>query len=203
MFIRVLVIIVGLTTVFGCSTGTSPSETASPLGPSSVSDLPRASVPIGDVARAVGLANVMVTIHDECDPETFNAALGPGTCVGNGTLTFADFIDILTKRAKVNSWHFSPKVVEAQEGKFLVTNLGGEVHTFTEVEEFGGGIVPQLNELAHLPTVAPECLSLTPGDFIAPGNTFEDEIEPDEQELYQCCIHPWMRLSTRVPTQTP
>ena len=137
-------------------------------------------------------------MHDNCDPETFNAAIGPGTCVGNGNLTFDDFIAILTKRALVGSWHFSPKAVQAQDGTFLVTNLGGEVHTFTEVEEFGGGIVPQLNELAHFPNVAPECLSLNADDFVAPGETFEEDIEADESEKYQCCIHPWMHLTTRV-----
>ena len=94
---------------------------------------------------------------------------------------------------------FSPDTASAREGKnFFVVNHGGETHTFTEVEEFGGGIVPDLNQRAHLLDVAPECLALAPGDFIVPGQTFTDEIESDEVEHYQCCIHPWMRLTTRL-----
>jgi len=94
---------------------------------------------------------------------------------------------------------FSPDTASAREGKnFFVVNHGGETHTFTEVEEFGGGIVPDLNERAHLLDVAPECLALAPGDFIVPGQTFTDEIESDEVEHYQCCIHPSMRLTTRL-----
>jgi len=37
----------------------------------------------------------------------------------------------------------------------LAVNRGGEVHTFTHVAAFGGGIVLPLNELSHNPTVAP------------------------------------------------
>jgi hypothetical protein len=114
-------------------------------------------------------------------------------------MKFDTFIAQLTRLGFVGPWHFAPNVVNAREGqRFLVTNRGGEVHTFTEVEKFGGGIVPNLNELAKLPTVAPECLSLSPVDFIAPGHTFEEDVEADEAENYQCCIHPWMRLTTRV-----
>lgn len=37
----------------------------------------------------------------------------------------------------------------------MAANVGGEVHTFTEVEEFGGGIVPRLNELAGVSVLHP------------------------------------------------
>jgi hypothetical protein len=79
----------------------------------------------------------------------------------------------------------------------LVTNRGGEVHTFTEVEEFRGGIVANLNARAGVPDVAPECLNLAPGDFVAPGGTFT-ETEEEGDEKYQCWIHPWMRLDLHV-----
>jgi hypothetical protein len=75
---------------------------------------------------------------------------------------------------------------------------GGEVRPFTEVEDFGGGIVPQLSELARVPIVAPECQFLSRGDFVAPGQTFEEDIEEEAEEKYQCCIHPWMRLTVSV-----
>jgi hypothetical protein len=78
-------------------------------------------------------------------------------------------------------------------------NHGGEVHTFTEVEEFGGGIVPALNNLAHTPVEAPECKALESDDFIAPGATYESDTEQEPgEEKYQCCIHPWMRLTAHI-----
>jgi hypothetical protein len=200
MFVRVVIISAALISFVGCSsTATSPSEPSSLAGPSGISELPRAVPPSGTVARAVGSGRVVVNMNDNCDPETFNAAIGPGTCIGKGGMTFDQFIAQLTKLGFVGSWHFAPRVVNAHAGKeFLVINRGGETHTFTEVEEFGGGIVPLLNDLAGVPNVAPECLSLGPDAFVAPGQTFTEDIEQDEAEHYQCCIHPWMRLSTRV-----
>jgi hypothetical protein len=76
----------------------------------------------------------------------------------------------------------------------LAVNQGGEVHTFTEVENFGGGIVLALNALSGNPVPAPECLNLVAGDFVAPGASYTDEVEEPGTEHYQCCIHPWMRL---------
>src|SRR5262245_52843930 len=158
MFVRVLTLVVGLISLVSCNTaGTSPSGTASPLQPSVTSDppnLPRAAVSNGTVARAAG-GNVIVNIHDNCDPETFNAAIGPGTCAGPGGMPFDQFISLLTQLHLVPSWHFAPNLVNAKRGEtFLVINKGGEVHTFTEVEEFGGGIVPNLNQLAGLTNMA-------------------------------------------------
>jgi hypothetical protein len=76
----------------------------------------------------------------------------------------------------------------------VVVNQGGEVHTFTEVEDFGGGSVLALNELSGNPVPAPECLNLAPGDFVAPAASRTDEVEAPGTVHYQCCIHPWMRL---------
>jgi hypothetical protein len=75
----------------------------------------------------------------------------------------------------------------------LAVNRGGEEHTFTEVEAFGGGIVPDLNVLAGVPDPAPECLAVTPTDMVPPGGSTTDDVEEEGTELYQCCIHPWMR----------
>jgi hypothetical protein len=29
--------------------------------------------------------------------------------------------------------------------------------------------------------------------MIPPGGRFSEDVDEDEDELYQCCIHPWMR----------
>jgi hypothetical protein len=200
MVVRGLAGFAALVCLTGCTASEAPPlKSVSPLEPSALAESPRPSAAISPVAAAVGSSNVIVNIHDSCDPDSFNAAIAPGACVRSGGMKFDLFIEQLTRLGFVGPWRFSPDNVSAREGKdFLVVNRGGEVHTFTEVHEFGGGIVPILNQLAGLTKVAPECLALAPSDFIAPGQTFTDEVEGDEVEHYQCCIHPWMRLTTRL-----
>ena len=116
-----------------------------------------------------------------------------------GGVTFEQFLELLRKNQSVGSWHFAPGTVNARVGQTLVAfNRGGEDHTFTEVEEFGGGIVPVLNDLSGNPVPAPECLGLAPADFIAPGGRYTDEVEDPGTEHYQCCIHPWMRVDVNA-----
>jgi plastocyanin len=136
----------------------------------------------------------LITMTDACDPQTFDAVLGVGACTRNGGVQFAKFLQLLGKHQKVGAWHFAPTEVKAKVGQeLLAVNRGGEEHTFTEVEEFGGGIVPDLNVLAGVPDPAPECLAGTPADLVPPGGSTTDDVEEEGTELYQCCIHPWMR----------
>jgi plastocyanin len=137
-----------------------------------------------------------VQMMDACDPATFNAFFGPGTCLRSGGVTLARFLALLGEHQRIGAWHFAPGVVNARVGQDLVAvNQGGEVHTFTEVEAFGGGFVPELNALSGNPVPAPECLALDPDDFVPPGGTYSDEVEEPGTERYQCCIHPWMRAT--------
>jgi hypothetical protein len=191
---RLVVVVVSIALLFACGKAEHSSSTLPSLvGPSSLSGT---SAVINPTAAT---REVMVNMKDACDPETFNAAVAPGTCVRAGGVTFDEFIAQLRRFGFIGAWHFAPPNVMARVGQeFLVTNHGGEVHTFTEVEEFGGGVVPMLNELAHTPKVAPECLALDPDDFVAPGATYREDIEEEGVEHYQCCIHPWMRLDAHV-----
>jgi plastocyanin len=137
---------------------------------------------------------------DACDPTTFDAALqDPNACLRSGGMSFQEFVAQLQKHQQVGAWHFAPPSLNVQEGSTLTAiNRGGEVHTFTEVEHFGGGIVPLLNQLSGNPTPAPECLALGPADFVAPGGRFTVTESEAGVETYQCCIHPWMRTTVRV-----
>ncbi len=157
-------------------------DTAAPTGPMAAKFAPG-----GDTR--------LVQMMDACDPATFNAAVGPGTCTRSGGVRFEDFLRLLGAHQSIGSWHFAPTTLNARVGQTLLAfNQGGEVHTFTEVAEFGGGIVPDLNVLAGTPVPAPECLALAGTDFVPPGGTDTDEIEEPGTELYECCIHPWMRM---------
>jgi len=139
-----------------------------------------------------------IVIMDACDPESFDAAVEPGTCVRSGGVKFDDFVALIERHHSVGAWHFTPDTIHVPDDMNLVVeNAGGETHTFTEVEEFGGGIVGFLNDLTGTPVPAPECLALKGTDFIAAGAKTTHEFEKGEREKYQCCIHPWMRAVTR------
>jgi plastocyanin len=198
---RVAVVAAGLSTafIFGCSDSTKP-----PAGPSAVA--PSVN---GASAAATGSAIAALTpksaggqtqrtidIFDACDPDTFNAAFGAGTCVRNGGLPLNSFIEVLRSHHSAGAWHFTPPQAQLAVGDVLLAvNHGGETHTFTEVEEFGGGINPILNDLTGLTTVAPECNA---AKFIPAGGSSSEVENTEGVEKYQCCIHPWMRAEIRT-----
>jgi hypothetical protein len=141
-----------------------------------------------------------VRMFDDCDPASFDAALhDPNACIGNGKTTFDRFIAELTRSQVAQKWRFDPRHIEVETGNdVFAVNKGGEVHTFTRVAKFGGGIVPILNTLSGNPTPAAECTTLEPDDFVAPGGTYTAELSTDKLQHFQCCIHPWMRADVRL-----
>jgi hypothetical protein len=142
-----------------------------------------------------------VLIKDDCDPATFNAAVGPGTCVGDGETTFQDFIAQVTEDQSADDWEFDPDELDvARNSQVTARNVGGELHSFTPVANFGGGFIDVLNGLSGNPRPAPECAVSTPNGlapaptavatFVFPGGQLT---VPDKTHKFQCCIHPWMR----------
>lgn len=146
------------------------------------------------------VADARVSVQDQCDPATFNAALGSGACAKQGNTTFSAFNNELNTTQQVAAWRFVPAAFTIRVGQSITaTNDGGEKHTFTEVKAFGGGIVPSLNTASGNTQEAPECAALTATDMIASGGTFRTDPATDAgTELYQCCIHPWMRATVTV-----
>jgi hypothetical protein len=57
-------------------------------------------------------------VRDDCDPASFNAAIGAGTCVTNfdGDTTFEEFIEELSEDREVGAWRFNPDVVTLDKG---------------------------------------------------------------------------------------
>jgi len=144
-----------------------------------------------------------VELKDACDPETFNDpvnGIGPGTCVvRNGGVRFQTFLDQLSLHHSVGGWHMAPQEVILQVGQVLSAfNNGGEVHTFTEVEDFGGGFVTMLNNLGGFGPTITECQNPQSLEMLHPGDSSHEEEEDAGVEKYQCCIHPWMRTIVRI-----
>jgi plastocyanin len=138
-----------------------------------------------------------VQMLDACDGPSFNAVIGEGTCERAGGVTFDEFIGQLLKLGEAPSWRFSPTHMRISVGgEIEAHNRGGEFHTFTEVANFGGGCVPELNELLGL-TPVPECAN--PALFgttgAAPGGEVATEPLAAGTHTFMCLIHPWMRTT--------
>jgi plastocyanin len=150
---------------------------------------------------------------DECDPTTFNAVLGPDFCKNvalAAVLPFATtFTDLFAEAAAGTpdpSWDFEPDSVTIKQGTpIIVVNQGGEPHTFTKVAKFGGGFVLALNGVQE---AVPECAgtSMRPGfkdvavarTRILQGSQLQVTGLSKGKHYFQCCIHPWMRVTVDV-----
>jgi plastocyanin len=148
-----------------------------------------------------------VVALDECDPATFNAAnaVGPDFCrnVALGASTkFADLFAAAKRGDPDSKWDFEPDSLTINKGTILsVSDQGGEPHTFTEVEKFGGGFISGLNAPGE--DTVPECS----GGFsrvevartrILQGSQLQLTGLSKGEHLFQCCIHPWMRTKVEV-----
>lgn len=158
-----------------------------------------------------GQSQASVRLWDYCDPASFNAAFGDGTCdrdTSTGAITLNGFLGELTSDQSVGAWRFSPAEIRSKHRPITLAlqNTGGETHTFTRVKKFGGGFVDALNQASGTPVPAPECAQLVNGVltpqapsadnlFIPAGGTASASVPGRDDEIrYQCCIHPWMRL---------
>ena len=149
-------------------------------------------------AASAGAGHRNVQIRDACDPATFNEALGPGACVRKGGgVKFDKFIDQLLTKGEAPAWRFSPARLKLEAGGTITArNTGGEFHTFSEVAEFGGGCVQELNDPLALEPVA-ECAI---GDIFAttgvlPGGSRTTEPRATGVHRFMCLIHPWQRTT--------
>jgi hypothetical protein len=137
---------------------------------------------LGSLANANAQTTKTITMRDACDPASFNAVVGPGTCVSghHGTTLFSDFIGELRTDKNARAWRFNP-MLNATEGNFrlvrlelkpgdntTIQNAGGEIHTFTRVKKFGGGFIAVLNGLTGNPDPAPEFAQVLPDGSLAP-----------------------------------
>src|SRR5579862_4052665 len=145
-----------------------------------------------------------VVALDECDPATFNAALGPDFCKNialGASTTFANLFAEAAAGTPDPNWDFEPDTLKIKEGTVVsVTDQGGEPHTFTEVANFGGGFVPPLNSGQ---ATVPECAGGFGSVAVArtrllQGSTVQVVGLSKGVHHFECCIHPWMRMDVVV-----
>lgn len=145
-----------------------------------------------------------VVALDECDPATFNAALGADFCK-NVNLGFSTTLSTLVAESATPNpdpkWDFEPDTLKVKEGTVLsVVDQGGEPHTFTEVKQFGGGFIAALNN-GQAP--APECAAGFADVSVAKTRILQGSTSlvtglSKGTHYFQCCIHPWMRFKVEV-----
>jgi plastocyanin len=151
---------------------------------------------------------VQIVALDECDPATFNAVVGPDFCK-NVALAYVapfatQFADLFAKAAAGTpdpNWDFEPDSLTIKKGtSLIVVNQGGEPHTFTPVASFGGGFVAGLNGGQ---ATAPECAAgfsdvAVARTRILQGSQLQVSGLAKGEHHFQCCIHPWMRVTVKV-----
>jgi hypothetical protein len=170
-----------------------------------------------------------IRMWDACDPKSFNLAVRPGACIPghHGQTLFNDFVGELQADHIAGAWRFNP-FLDASAGVFklvrlklnsgdhtAIQNKGGETHTFTRVEKFGGGFVGPLNMLSGNPVPAPECAKVLSNGSLMPqpesdtnqsveagkteaGPTAGSSALPRGVSRWECCVHPWMRMVIEV-----
>jgi plastocyanin len=151
-------------------------------------------------AAWAGASHRNVQILDDCDAESFNAVLGEGACVKDGDITFDELVEQLITMGEAPAWRFAPERLKLNAGGTITaSNRGGEFHTFSEVAAFGGGCVPEINELLGLEPV-PECaiadIFLTTG--VPPGESLSTGALAGGTHRFQCLIHPWQRTTAQA-----
>jgi hypothetical protein len=142
-----------------------------------------------------------IEIEDDCDPETFNVAVAPGTCVGDGDTEFEEFIDELLEEGEAGKWRNHPDDTHVDEGERVkLKNVGGEAHTFTRVDAFGGGCVPELNDVLGLAPAPDAVCGAAFAGILLPGQsaTVPATDLHEGHNLFQCMIHPWMHAEIEV-----
>jgi hypothetical protein len=153
----------------------------------------------------------LMRLRDACDKPTWDTTAGfAGLCtVEAGGVKPQEFLDAIPGGGS-GAWWINNRNETINGGDSLVVdNEGGELHSFTEVDRFGQGIVPTFNaavpndpplaelggESANFPTtfVAPNA----DNPFGAPDSRIVSGLSVGTHR-FQCVIHPCMRTTVTV-----
>jgi hypothetical protein len=142
-----------------------------------------------------------IAVLDDCDPTDPGWEDIGGCDLPEGRVDLADFFTALPQGHP--AWRNDPAYsVVRLRGNSLrnikIVNQGGREHTFTRVQDFGGGFIALLNAPGQ--EAVPECAN--PAVFgnssILPGASLSIPSLAPGVNRFQCCFHPWMRTELRV-----
>ena len=147
---------------------------------------------------AFGADQREVRMQDDCEPASFNAALGPGACVRAGQTTFDDLLAQFAAKHSVDKWRFTRTDFNIDLGGTIhVVNQGGEFHTFSPVDEFGNGCSPLDN--GEEPAVdCAEFRAIAEATGVPAGGVLDVSAAKPGIQRFECLIHPWMRSTVEV-----
>jgi len=174
-----------------------------PLKKLMVSSVMMTALALGTAGTAAA-GDRVIKVRDACDPASFNAALGEGACERSGggpRVTLDDAMAELIADHQVDKWSFDRERTTIDRGDTLRVRFdrGGEGHSFTEVERFGAGCVPDLNQLmGRTGPPAADC-GLIESTYVGPMHTSMDvDGLTKGTHRFQCLIHPWMESTVVV-----
>jgi plastocyanin len=157
----------------------------------------------GSVEQASN-GHTQIHTEDTCNPASFGALCRAGF---NGTTTREQFSAELAATKRVATWEYGGGDIRVNAGStFRVDNVGGEVHTFSVVANYGGGRVPGLNTASGNTVVAPECVAGPNASNVDIASATGINVTTGASGVMktkgtfkvQCCIHPWMRSTVTI-----
>lgn len=152
-------------------------------------------VPAG--AQADGPHARVLELRDQCEKASWDVEF-PGLCTRDaGSVSLPEFRAALADGGS-GAWWIRQRHLTVDAGDSIAaTDVGGIVHTFTEVTQFGKGCVPEWNQ-AVTETVDNCDFSRFGATIVPPGTTSAPQTLAVGVHRFQCLIHPWMRTTVTV-----
>ena len=172
---------------------------------SAIAVLALGAMAIPATADAHGVHVRRVRLQDKCDPASFNAMFGP-VCVAHGgkNVTVDKFLAKLNpKDFGHEAWTNKPDELDLKSGDVInVVVRGGELHTFTEVMDYGAGCFIPINDALGLtnppsPEKCAEYFATTSVEANGASTLVVAGLSPGTHK-FMCEIHPWMRTTVTV-----
>ncbi|SEQ27714.1 hypothetical protein SAMN05421756_10314 [Microlunatus flavus] len=139
----------------------------------------------------------VLELRDACDKASWDVEF-PGLCTRSaGSVSLPEFREELADGGS-GAWWIRQRSIGLDQGDSVAaTNVGGIVHTFTEVDQFGKGCVPEWNQAVQ-DTVDNCDFGRFLQTLVAPGTSSAAQQPTVGVHRFQCLIHPWMRTTVTV-----
>ncbi|WP_157720203.1 cupredoxin domain-containing protein [Friedmanniella luteola] len=139
----------------------------------------------------------VLELRDACDKASWDVEF-PGLCTrSTGSVTLPEFREELADGGD-GAWWIRQRAIGLDQGDAIeATNVGGIIHTFTEVDTFGKGCVEEWNK-AVTETVDNCDFGKFLGTLVPAGTSSAAQHPAVGVHKFQCLVHPWMRTTVTV-----